>query len=96
MPPADHTIPDIARQPSEAVGVVVRRLRKAAGMTQESLEAASTLHVTYVRGIEAGRRNPSVQVLWLLAKGLGVSFSSFCAEVEAEVEVESRSEEDPQ
>ena len=85
MPPADHRIPDLRRQPFEALGVVVRRRRKAAGMTQEELEATSTLHVTYLRGIEAGRRNPSIQVQWLLAQGLGVPFSTLCAEVEAEV-----------
>ena len=78
-------IPDLRVQPHQAVGAVVRRLRTQAGMTQEALEAASTLHVTYVRGIEAGRRNPSARVLWLLARGLGVSFAEFCAAVEAEV-----------
>ena len=85
MPPADHSIPDLPRQPSEAVGVVVRRRREALGLSQEKLGEAAGLHVTYVRKIESRRHNPSVQVVWLLAKGLDVSFSTLCAEVEAEV-----------
>ena len=88
MPPADHTIADLPRQPSEAVGVVVRRRREALGLTQEDLGEAAGLHVTYVRKIESGRHNPSVQVVWLLAKGLGVSFSALCTDVEVEVGAE--------
>ena len=95
MPPADHRIPDLRRQPSEAVGVVVRRRRRAAGLTQEDLGEAAGLHVTYVRKIESMRHNPSVQVLWLVAKGLGVSFSTLCADVEGEVgAADSPSEEE--
>ena len=85
MPPAPHRIPDLPLQPSEAVGVVVRRRREAAGLTQERLGETAGLHVTYVRRVESTRHSPSVQVLWKLAKGLGVPFSTLCAEVEAEV-----------
>ncbi|OZC01266.1 helix-turn-helix domain-containing protein [Rubricoccus marinus] len=85
MPPPRATDPDVHRLFLKAVGTVVRRRREAVGMTQERLEAASAVHVTHVRAIEAGRRNASGLVLWQLAQGLGVSYGTFSTEVEAEV-----------
>ena len=82
MPP--RPIPGLACQPTEALGTVVRRRREAAGMTQEALEAASGVHVTHIRAIEASRRNPSVHVFWQLARGLAVPADVLAREVDAE------------
>jgi transcriptional regulator with XRE-family HTH domain len=49
------------------VGSNVRRLRKAAGLTQEQLAFEAKIDLTYVGGIERGRRNPSVLVLGRIA-----------------------------
>lgn len=49
------------------VGNNVRRLRKAAGLTQEQLAFEAKIDLTYVGGIERGRRNPSVLVLGRIA-----------------------------
>jgi len=49
------------------VGNNVRRLRKAAGLTQEQLAFEAKIDLTYVGGIERGRRNPSVIVLGRIA-----------------------------
>lgn len=54
------------------VGSNVRRLRQAKPLTQEALAFAADIDVTYLRGIEAGRRNPSLMVLAELADALGV------------------------
>jgi transcriptional regulator with XRE-family HTH domain len=54
------------------VGANVRRLRQARSLTQEELAFGSEIDVTYLRGIEAGRRNPSLMVLVGLAKSLSV------------------------
>ena len=52
------------------VGTNVRRFRQAKGLTQEQLAFDAELDLTYVGGIERGRRNPSVLVLVRLASAL--------------------------
>jgi len=54
------------------VGKNVRRLRVQKGMTQEELAFEAEIDLTYVGGIERGRRNPSLMVLVRIAKALGV------------------------
>ena len=55
------------------VGRNVRALRQANGMTQEQLAFEADLDLTYVGGIERGKRNPSVLVLARLAAALSTS-----------------------
>ncbi|NBB15157.1 helix-turn-helix domain-containing protein [Caulobacter sp. SLTY] len=52
-------------------GENVRSSRLQAGLTQEELAADGRIDVTYLRGIEAGRRNPSLRVIGRLAAALG-------------------------
>lgn len=54
------------------VGVNVRRLRVERKLTQEQLAHDSEIDLTYLGGIERGRRNPSVAVLGRLAAVLRV------------------------
>jgi len=54
------------------VGGNVRRQRKAAGLTQEQLAFAAEIDLTYVGGIERGKRNPSVIVLSRIAAALSI------------------------
>jgi transcriptional regulator with XRE-family HTH domain len=53
------------------VGGNVRRLRKAAEMTQEQLAFEAQLDLTYIGGIERGRRNPSLLAMARVADALG-------------------------
>ena len=53
------------------VGKNVRRFRQSADMTQEQLAFAAEIGLTYVGGIERGKRNPSVLVLVRIATALG-------------------------
>jgi transcriptional regulator with XRE-family HTH domain len=53
------------------VGKNVRRFRQRAEMTQEQLAFAAEIDLTYVGGIERGKRNPSVLVLVRIAMALG-------------------------
>ena len=53
------------------VGMNVRRFRQRAQMTQEQLAFAAEIDLTYVGGIERGKRNPSVLVLVRIARALG-------------------------
>jgi transcriptional regulator with XRE-family HTH domain len=57
------------------LGKRVKQLRAEHGLTQERLADASGLHVTYIAGIESGRRNPSLKSLESLARGLGITVS---------------------
>lgn len=56
---------------NKIVGANVRRLRVERKLTQEQLAHDAEIDVTYLRGIEAGRRNPSVRVLSNIAAILG-------------------------
>ena len=53
------------------VGRNVRRLRESRGLTQEQLAFEAQIDLTYVGGIERGRRNPSLMVMARLAEALG-------------------------
>ena len=54
------------------VGKRIRNLREDRGLSQEVLAEKSTLHRTYIGGVERGLRNPSLKSLQRIAKGLGV------------------------
>ena len=53
------------------VGINVRRFRVERKLTQEQLAHDAEIDLTYLGGIERGRRNPSVEVLGRIAKALG-------------------------
>ncbi|GIK49892.1 MAG: putative HTH-type transcriptional regulator y4dJ [Alphaproteobacteria bacterium] len=54
------------------VGTNILKLRKRRGLSQEELAGDAEIDVTYLRGIERGRRNPSLLVIVRLAEQLGV------------------------
>ena len=53
------------------VGGNVKRLRQAMDLTQEQLAFESKIDLTYLGGIERGRRNPSLLVIARIAAALG-------------------------
>jgi transcriptional regulator with XRE-family HTH domain len=62
-----------SREPILAqVGKRIRNLREGRGISQEVLAEKSSLHRTYIGGVERGLRNPSLKSLQRIAKGLGV------------------------
>lgn len=54
------------------VGRNIRRLREERGLTQEKLAVDSEIDLTYLGGIERGRRNPSLLVMARIANALAV------------------------
>jgi transcriptional regulator with XRE-family HTH domain len=50
----------------------LKRLRKAAGITQEQLAHKAGLSLGYTQRLEAGRHDPPVSTLRAIAKALGV------------------------
>ncbi len=55
----------------QILGFNLRRLRTAAGFSQEELAERAGLHRTYISSIERGQRNVSVENIFLLAEALG-------------------------
>jgi transcriptional regulator with XRE-family HTH domain len=55
-----------------AFGKIVRRVREAAGISQEELAALTNIHRTYIGGIERGERNPTLIMIHRLAKALRI------------------------
>jgi transcriptional regulator with XRE-family HTH domain len=62
------------------VGRNVRRLRQAqVGLSQEKLAVDAGIDLTYLGGIERGRRNPSLLVMARIADALGVELAELLA-----------------
>ena len=61
-------------------GQNVKRYRLARQWSQEELAAECGLHRTYISGIERGRRNPTLSIITLVAKALGLSLSELLEE----------------
>jgi transcriptional regulator with XRE-family HTH domain len=60
-----------ARSPQHAaLGLAIRELRGAGGISQEAFAASCGLHRTYIGGIERGERNVSFANLLRIAEAL--------------------------
>ena len=59
------------------VGSNVRRLRKAAGISQAELANRMGVDRAYISGLELGERNPTVVTVWHLAQALRVKMVEF-------------------
>lgn len=62
------------------LGRNVHRLRLQKGMTQEKLAFEAEIDLTYMGGIERGRRNPSLLVMARIAKALSVPLPKLLGE----------------
>lgn len=64
----------------DILGKNVHRLRVQRGMTQEELAFEAEIDLTYMGGIERGRRNPSLLVMARIAKALAVPLTKLLSE----------------
>ncbi|MGI9088790.1 MAG: helix-turn-helix domain-containing protein [Chthoniobacterales bacterium] len=62
----------------QGFGMNVRRLRSAAGLTQEAVARKAGLATPYVSNIERGVRNPSLRCIGRIAQAFGISVSDLC------------------
>ena len=62
------------------LGKNVRRLRQQTGLIQEELAFEAEIDLTYMGGIERGKRNPSLLVMVRIAKALSVPVSKLLSE----------------
>ena len=68
---------------STAFASVLKKHRKAKGMSQERLAEKADIHPTHVGLIERALRNPSLNVAQAIAKALGLSLTQMVAEAES-------------
>jgi transcriptional regulator with XRE-family HTH domain len=62
------------------LGRNVRRLRQQREITQEQLAFDAQIDLTYLGGIERGKRNPSLLVMARIAEALSVSLPKLLSE----------------
>jgi transcriptional regulator with XRE-family HTH domain len=58
-----------------SLGARLRQCREEQQWTQEQLAERAELDRSYIAGIEAGLRNPSIKAMMKIARGLGVTLS---------------------
>jgi transcriptional regulator with XRE-family HTH domain len=71
-----------AKPSHKALGRAVAQIREEKGLTQAEVARKTSLHVTYISGIENGARNPTWTVLTQIARALGVPVSELAARAE--------------
>ena len=72
-------------EPAVAFGLVLRRLRQNAGLSQEQLGFEADLRRTYISILELGQQQPSLTSILKLARALNVTGQAFMGMVEAEL-----------
>ena len=70
----------------EVLGSKIRELRLKKGFSQESFADHCGLHRTYMGGIERGERNLTMQTVFTVANGLGLTMSELLAGIEKQAE----------
>lgn len=73
-------------EPAKAFGIVLRRLRIDAGLTQEQLGFEADLRRTYVSLLELGQQQPSLTTIFKFASALNISAANLIKTVEDEME----------
>ena len=70
---------------NKAFGIVLRELRQAKGLTQESLSFNTGFDRTYISLLELGTSSPTLDKIMPICEGLEISISQFAALLEAEM-----------
>jgi len=65
-----------------AFAKALKEYRTAKGFSQEKLAEICELDRTYISLLERAKRNPSLEIVFCLAKGLGISPSALIKTVE--------------
>lgn len=67
---------------AEDVGALVRRLRAAAGMSQEEFADRCGVHRTYIGSIERGEKAITLETAKKIVEALNISLSQFFQKLE--------------
>lgn len=65
-----------------AFAKVLKARRKSLGVSQEELAFRTGLSMSYISLLETQRRQPTLSVLAVLAKEMGISIAEFASEIE--------------
>jgi transcriptional regulator with XRE-family HTH domain len=68
--------------PRLQLGMNVRRLRQASGLSQEKFALEHQIDRTYISGIERGARNPTIVIIARLAEALKVDMHELLLPIE--------------
>lgn len=68
----------------QALGIVIKRERNRRGLAQEAVSHNCGIDITYLRDIEHGRCNPSIDIIDRIATGLGVELASLISQAKEE------------
>lgn len=61
----------------KAIGNRIRELRKSQKLSQQKLALMVNVERSYLAKIEGGKRNPSLEFIEKISKGLGLSLEEF-------------------
>ena len=64
------------------LGKELKRVREAAGLSQERLAFAAGVHRTYISLLERDKKSPTLNVLFRICKALKISAAELVARVE--------------
>jgi transcriptional regulator with XRE-family HTH domain len=64
------------------LGTVLKEAREKTGLTQEQLSFQANVDRSYISQLENDHKSPTVDMLFLICKALGVRASEILAEVE--------------
>jgi transcriptional regulator with XRE-family HTH domain len=73
-----------------ALGHRVKELREALDLSQEQLAERAGLHVTYISGVERGRRSPGLNTLARLARALKITLPVLVADLRPQLKLKPR------
>ena len=65
-----------------AFGQVLKKYRKQKKWSQMKLAMEAGMHLNAVGNLERGKRNPSLQTVFIICRALGASVGPFMAEVD--------------
>lgn len=67
-----------------AIGNTLRKFRKEANLSQEALALICGIDRTYVSGLERGKRQPTLKVIFAISSAIKIPPSVFVENVERE------------
>jgi len=67
---------------SNEFGAALRRIRNDKGMTQDALAEKLEINSPYISRLESGQKHPSLEMIWKLAKAMGIKASDIIKAVE--------------
>jgi transcriptional regulator with XRE-family HTH domain len=80
---------------NQLIGENLRRLRAEMGLSLDAVAKLSGVSKSMLGQIERGEVNPTISIMWRIANGLKVSFSSLVTRAQEDSEVVTRSEVEP-